>query len=44
VTIPTGTRHFWSLVEAACLHATIDGSVAGRIGGVLATAGYAFEL
>ena len=32
------------LVEAAYLHATLDGSVAGRIGGVLATAGYAFEL
>jgi len=32
------------LIEGAYLHATISGPVDGRIGGVVATAGYAFEL
>ncbi len=34
----------WILIEGAYLHATIDGAIAGRVGGVVATAGFALDL
>ena len=41
----TRTGPGWIVVEAAYLHATLaDGPIAGRIGGLIATAGFALEL
>lgn len=34
----------WLIVELAYLHARIDGAVRGRIGGVVGTVGYGFDL